>query len=187
MRKKTTLEKKHLAIQSVIEREGGYVNHPADKGGATNFGVTEAKAREHGYLGSMKDYPLAAAVSVYDVDFWQRLNLDLIAEISPVIAVHLFDFAVNSGTTRAAKHLQRLLNVLNNKEQYYPDIKVDGGIGKNTTTALNQFYKKRGDKGLKVLSESLNSLRIAFCIGISEHNESQEAFTFGWLSRIVEL
>ena len=38
------------AIKQVVEREGGYVNHQDDKGGATNFGVTEQKAREHGYL-----------------------------------------------------------------------------------------------------------------------------------------
>lgn len=178
---------KQRAIQKVIEREGGYVNHPADKGGATNFGVTQAKAREHGYLGDMKDYKIEAAIAVYDRDFWQRLNLDLIAEINQELAVRLFDFGVNSGTTRAAQQLQRLLNVLNNKGQYYPDIKVDGEIGKTTLAALANFYQKRGSEGARVLSESLNSLRIAFCISLAEKNESQEAFTFGWLYRIIEL
>ena len=28
-------------IGGLIEREGGYVNHPADKGGPTCFGITE--------------------------------------------------------------------------------------------------------------------------------------------------
>ena len=32
-------------INDLIEREGGYVNHPADKGGPTCFGITEAVAR----------------------------------------------------------------------------------------------------------------------------------------------
>lgn len=178
---------KQLAIQKVIEREGGYVNHPDDKGGATNFGVTEATARKHGYLGNMKDYPLVDAIAVYDINYWQRLNLDAVAKINIELAVCLFDFGVNSGTTRAGKFLQRLLNVLNNKGQYYPDIAVDGGVGKQTIAMLTKFYDKRGDQGIKVLFESLNSLRIAFCIGISENNESQEAFTFGWLSRIIEL
>jgi len=175
------------AIKEIIEREGGYVNHPADKGGPTKFGVTEVKAREHGYQGNMENYPIEYAIAVYDVDFWQRLNLDSIAEINPVLALRLFDFGVNSGTTRAGKHLQRLLNVLNNKGQYYPDIKVDGAVGKNTLIALSDFKRNRGNNGLRVLSESLNSLRIAFCVGISENNESQETFTFGWLSRVIEL
>ena len=34
-------------IDGLIEREGGYVNHPADKGGPTCFGITEAVARSH--------------------------------------------------------------------------------------------------------------------------------------------
>ena len=182
-----SMQSKQIAIQKVVEREGGYVNHPDDKGGATNFGITQATAQKHGYQGNMQDYPLAAAIAVYDLNYWQRLNLDAVAKINEALAVRLFDFGVNSGTARAAKHLQRLLNVLNSKEQYYPDIRVDGGIGKQTIATLAKFYDKRGDQGIRVLSDALNSLRIAFCVGISEHDESQEVFTFGWLSRIIEL
>ena len=40
-------------IDALIEREGGYVDHPADKGGPTCFGITEAVARAHGYRGAM--------------------------------------------------------------------------------------------------------------------------------------
>ena len=52
-------------IEEVIAREGGYVNHPADPGGATRWGVTERLARAHGYRGPMRDYPRGEAVSVY--------------------------------------------------------------------------------------------------------------------------
>ena len=44
-------------IDGLIEREGGYVNHPADKGGPTCFGITEAVARAHGYAGAMRSLP----------------------------------------------------------------------------------------------------------------------------------
>ena len=42
-------------VEALIDREGGYVNHPADRGGATCFGITEAVARAHGYGGAMRD------------------------------------------------------------------------------------------------------------------------------------
>ncbi len=35
-------------VDALIEREGGYVDHPLDRGGVTNFGITEAVARAHG-------------------------------------------------------------------------------------------------------------------------------------------
>ena len=44
-------------IDGLIEREGGYVSHPADTGGPTCFGITEAVARAHGYAGSMRQLP----------------------------------------------------------------------------------------------------------------------------------
>ena len=178
---------KQQAIHEVIAREGGYVNHPDDRGGPTRYGVTEVNARQHGYSEDMKNYPVECAFTVYDRNYWQRLQLDDIANYSTELAIQLFDFGVNSGTSRAAKCLQRLLNSLNNRGQFYPDIKVDGGIGNQTLDALDSFFRKRGDTGIDVLSKSLNALRIAFCVGITENNESQEAFAFGWLSRIVDL
>lgn len=178
---------KRLAISEVVEREGGYVNHPDDRGGPTCWGVTQAKAREHGYHGDMRDYPVDAAFDVYDRDYWQRLKLDEIGSYSPGLAVTLFDFGVNSGTSRAAKHFQRLLNSLNNRGRYYQDIRVDGAIGPKTLASLTSYYAKRGDDGLDVMAGSLNGLRIAFCVGITENAESQEAFAYGWLSRIVHL
>src|SRR5690349_1456205 len=52
-------------IDALIDREGGYVNHPADKGGPTCFGITEAVARAHGYRGAMRDLPRDEAVGIY--------------------------------------------------------------------------------------------------------------------------
>ena len=42
-------------IDALIEREGGYSNHPADRGGPTKFGITEAVARAHGFSGAMRE------------------------------------------------------------------------------------------------------------------------------------
>ena len=45
-------------LEELIKREGGYVNNPADRGGATKYGITQSVARENGYRGNMKDLPL---------------------------------------------------------------------------------------------------------------------------------
>ncbi len=52
-------------LEELIKREGGYVNNPADRGGATKYGITEAVARANGYKGNMKDLPLDVAKSIY--------------------------------------------------------------------------------------------------------------------------
>ena len=48
-------------LNELIRREGGYVNNPADRGGATKYGITEAVARQNGYKGHMKDLPESLA------------------------------------------------------------------------------------------------------------------------------
>ena len=50
-------------IDDVIGREGGYSNHPADRGGPTRWGITEAVARAHGFAGDMRDFPREDAAS----------------------------------------------------------------------------------------------------------------------------
>ena len=44
-------------IDALIDREGGYANHPSDRGGPTNFGITETVARAHGFSGPMRSLP----------------------------------------------------------------------------------------------------------------------------------
>ncbi|MCH9691713.1 MAG: hypothetical protein K0U59_06570 [Gammaproteobacteria bacterium] len=179
------LQKKSSAIQAVIDREGGYVNHPDDGGGPTCWGVTQAVARRHGYQGDMKYYPIDKAVAVYEQDYWR--HVDAIANDGLATALQLFDFAVNSGPAQAIGCLQRLLNSLNNRGKDYPDIKADGVSGPQTLAAFKSFHRRRGEEGLAVLTQAINGLRIAFCVGITERNESQEAFTYGWLARVVHL
>lgn len=180
-------EFKMNAITQVIKREGGYVFHPSDRGGPTRYGVTEKKAKEFGYTGHMAEFPIELAYKIYGADFWDKIRLDEIAAIDGQLATVIFDFAVNSGVSTATRQLQRLLNVLNQKGTLYPDLVVDGIPGSKTVQAVTAYATKRGSDGTKVLTESLNSLRVSFCVGIMESDESQEAFGFGWLHRIVNL
>lgn len=178
---------KRQLIAEVIDREGGYVNHPADRGGPTNWGITIAVARRHGYTGDMRALSRAQAAAIYAADYWHSLQLDEIAAFSTDLALVLFDFGVNSGPGRAAQFLQRQLNVLNNRGKFYADIAVDGALGAKSLVALTGFAAARGNGGLEVLAHAVNAERIVFCRELAEKNESQEAFTYGWFRRVVEL
>lgn len=61
-------------LEELIKREGGYVNNPADRGGATKYGITQAVARENGWNGNMKDLPLEfAKVFIKNNTGWNRV------------------------------------------------------------------------------------------------------------------
>ncbi|BCB62209.1 hypothetical protein HaloA020_29100 [Halomonas sp. A020] len=182
----TTSLKQRLVV-SVIDREGGYVNHSSDRGGPTNYGITLAVARANGYYGDMRELPKSLAVRIYEARYWTSIRLDRIAPISATLAEYLFDFGVHSGPGRSAKELQRTLNVLNNRGKLFADLKEDGAVGPATLDALDAFRKARGGAGLYVLAESINGVRIAFCRGLAERDERQEDFAYGWFKRIVNL
>ena len=180
-------ELRRKLIGEVIAREGGYVNHPADRGGPTCWGITLATAREHGYDGDMRALPREFAAKVYAGRYWSSLSLDQVAMYSHDLATFLFDWGVNSGPGTAGEYLQRQLNVLNDRGRLYADIKVDGAPGSKTLGALSAFRAARGAHGINVLAETINARRIAFCAELAERRESQEAFAFGWFDRVVSL
>jgi len=174
-------------IDEVIDREGDYVDHPADRGGPTRYGITQAVARENGYRGDMRELPIETAREIYAARYWHPLALNNVVCYSEPLAVYLFDYGVHSGTERSGRELQRLLNVLNRQERDYDDLTVDGAIGPLTLQAMRGYLQTRGPYGMSVLAEAFNALRKAFLIELSERRESQEAFTYGWLRRVLEL
>ena len=176
-----------VQIDGVIAREGDYSNHPADKGGPTRWGVTEQVARAYGYQGSMRAYPREHAAAVYRAIYWVRPGFDAVALVLPDLAEELFDIGVNMGPTVAGKFLQRSLNVLNQGAQHYPDVVADGDCGPLTIAALKAFVKRRGAEGGERLLMAVRSLRGARYIEISEARPANEAFTYGWLGRMVEM
>ncbi|TDX29115.1 putative peptidoglycan binding protein [Modicisalibacter xianhensis] len=174
-------------IAEVIDREGGYVDHPSDRGGPTKYGITQVVAKRHGYTGAMCDLPRQKACDIYAADYWHSLRLDNIALIYEPLAEYLFDFGVNSGPGRAGEELQHTLNVLNDQQRFYRDMKVDGVVGPITLSALRDFNRARGDEGLRVLAATINACRIAYCRDMARQRQSQEAFAYGWFRRVVEL
>ena len=116
-------------IDELIEREGGYANHPADRGGPTRFGITEAVARAHGYGGAMALLPRDEAAAIYRRLYWLRPRLDAIAKRAPRVAAELFDTGVNMGPAVAVTFLQRALTALNRNAKDYADLTPDGRVG----------------------------------------------------------
>ncbi|MFJ6186028.1 glycoside hydrolase family 108 protein [Streptomyces sp. NPDC092295] len=169
------------AFEHTVSLEGGYSNHAADRGGATNYGITEAVARENGYTGQMSELPLEKAKEIYQRRYWKPLRLDDIAAISKPIALKLFDIGVNMGTGSAAKFAQRALNVFNRQQADYPDMTMDGAIGPKTVTAFIAFMEKRKQQGGVAFLKALTSLQGARYIELAENREQNEAFVFGWL------
>ena len=174
-------------IDAVIDREGRYVNHPADRGGPTCWGITEAVARSQGYEGPMRDLPRAEATSIYRRIYWLRPGFDRIALRASKIAAELFDTGVNMGTGTAAAFLQRALNALNRAARDYPDISVDREIGPRTLSALDGFLTARGKSGETVLLRAMEALQGERYIALAERRPSQEAFLYGWLANRVGL
>lgn len=178
---------KQRLVAAVIDREGGYVSHKSDRGGPTNYGITQAVARDNGYSGDMRALPRSLAVRIYEARYWTSNRLDSIAPISATLAEYLFDFGVHSGPGRAAQELQRTLNVLNNRGKLFTDLAVDGAVGPSTLNALADYRKLRGGAGVHVLAETINGVRIAFCRGLAERDPRQEDFAYGWFHRVVNL
>ncbi len=168
-------------IDAILRAEQGYVDHPDDRGGPTNHGITLAVARANGYDGDMRDLPVSLAREIYRRRYIVAPAFDKVAAINAEIAAELIDTGVNMGPARAAEFLQRLLNGLNAQGSRYPDVFVDGRIGKVTLDALAAFLRWRGLDGVKVILRGLNSLQAVRYLEIAENNPSQESFLYGWL------
>jgi lysozyme family protein len=173
-------------IEALIDREGGYVDHPADKGGPTCFGITEAVARAHGYAGPMRQLPRDEAAAIYERLYWSRPGFDEVARRSPRVAAELFDTGVNMGPAVAATFLQRALTALNRNGRDYPDLIPDGRIGSVTLAALDGFLGIRGRTGGEaVLLRALEALQGERYLRLAERRPANEVFLYGWLANRI--
>ncbi len=172
-------------IDDVIAIEGDYSNHPADRGGPTRWGVTEAVARSHGYAGDMRHFPYDEAVAIYKRRYWLRPSFDKVSALAPQLAGELFDTGINMGPATAVGFLQRALNALNRNGQDFADIATDGQIGPRTIGALQQFLAKRADDGEAVLLKAVEALQGARYIKLAEQRPANEAFLYGWLAHRI--
>lgn len=169
-------------IDEVIAREGGFVDHPADRGGPTRWGLTEAVARRNGYDGPMRALPRSVAADLYRRLYWERPRFADVAARAPNPAAELFDTGINMGPKVATSFLQRALNALNRGATDYADLRVDGAIGPATLAALDAFLASRGTLGEAVLVKACDALQGARYLDLAEQRPANEAFLYGWLA-----
>lgn len=169
-------------IESIIAKEGGYVDNSSDRGGKTRWGITEAVARSNGYAGDMSELPVDFAKQIYYKKYIRFPKFDLLLDISCPVAVELIDTGVNMGMSTATMFLQRALNALTHSM-----LRLDGDCGAKTREALQAFIDKRGKDGEVVLLRALNGLQCERYITLAERDGKQKTFLFGWIKNRVEL
>ena len=91
-------------IPHILSHEGGYVNHPADPGGETKYGISK-RAYPHLDIAALT---LDDAAAIYERDYWLAVRAN---RFPAGVALLLFDSAVNQGPQTAVKLLQKALRV----------------------------------------------------------------------------
>ena len=180
---------RETTIDRVIGIEGGYSDHPGDSGGRTRYGVTEALARRHGYTGAVRELPLDTARAILATEFWEPLRLGDVASLGLLrTAEEMFEAAVNVGPGAPAKWLQGALNGLNRGGRLYPDLQVDGAVGRRTLDALRSLADADGrGRTDELLVTILNVRQGAHYLDLCARREKDEAFIRGWLRHRVML
>ena len=172
-------EKFFRCLRFVLKWEGGLSNDPADRGGLTNRGITQATYDRYR---KAKGLPLQPVVKLTDAEmqeiywrfYWQPVKGD---EFAYPLALALFDTGVNMGVGTAIKLLQRAINDLLPQPKW---VAVDGIIGQQTlaaTKALNPIQ----------LALRLCARREERYYAIVRANPTQQKFLRGWLNRLNDL
>lgn len=161
-----------LALQFVLKWEGGYVNHPADPGGETNFGVTasvyDSYRRALGLMPrSVRHITESEVRQIYRERYWKPSQCD---RFNDALAVVGLDTAVNFGVSGFIMFLQEAL----------PAPPVDGIWGPITEAA---FIKCSQDH----IARRIVDLRQQYRYSRVRQKPSQSVFLVGWLNRDNDL
>lgn len=157
-------------ITGVLEREGGFVDDPDDRGGATNMGITAATLGAYRKLGrsatsaEVRALQEPEARAIYFDLYVRRPGFETLPEwLLPIVV----DDGVLSGQGTAAQTLQRAVGV-----------KPDGVLGPVTKQAIEHADPRRVLRRIVVE-------RIVRYVHIIVANPSQVKFASGWISRAV--
>jgi lysozyme family protein len=157
----------------VIDAEGGFSDHPDDRGGPTNYGISAGFLESIGYDKTPGELTRDEARELYRQYFWVPVRGD---DLPPPVALVVFDMAVNSGVKTAVRRLQYVLN-------NYRVMDVDGAMGPRTLAAVQSAYHLYTTI---FLGELLNSRR-EYYADLIRKNPSQGIFARGWNNRLNNL
>lgn len=155
------------ALKFTLVWEGGFVDHPHDIGGPTNYGVTQAtydsyRIKKRLPTQTVQKISGAEVQEIYQSLYWQPSQAGLMA--LPLAIVH-FDTAVMFGVGGAILFLQEALN-----------IPTDGGFGLRTKTAVEANNNKQ--TALRIIDG-----RVAYHQQRVKSNPTQAVFLDGWVAR----
>lgn len=184
------------AYTRLIGHEGGYSDHPEDRGGETYKGVSRrfnpgwpgwgiidaCKGSENladclAHSNTLEDQVKA----FYKTAHWDPFDGD---NLPYDLAYELFEIGVNMGVSTACKFLQQTLNAFNQKGRFWEDLIVDGKPGPKTVRASRIMAGMKNRHGAKVLTKALNCLQGHRYIEITQRDPSQEVFAWGWFARV---
>ena len=155
------------ALKFVLKQEGGYSNHPADKGGATNKGIIQSEYNRYRRdknlsVRSVKDIEDKEVNEIYETQYWDKIRAQY---IKAPLGLVLFDTAVNFGVAGCIRRLQKALNV-----------PVTGAWTQNISDVIHTC-----DAGKAALD--ICKMRMEWRNYVSQHDPSQKVFLNGWLNR----
>ena len=169
-------------IGAVLLAEAGYVNHPSDPGGETNYGITKQVAVANGYYGPMKTMPKDFAWSVYYDQYLGKPGYDKLLSHSVAVVEELVDTGVNTGVSRSSTWFQKALNALNRGGKDYPTIAVDGKVGKQAISAYASLEKKRGRvKACEMVIKLVDAQQAMHYMSLTKLSD----FTPGWVDHRI--
>lgn len=161
-------------LSALIAREGGFVHHPADRGGPTKYGITAATLgmwRKYGRpatVAEIRALSHAEALDLYRRRYVVDPGFDKIPD--PALRTQLIDFGVNSGPARAVRWLQRVLGR-----------PATGLLGADTLETLATYDAQ----GLRLVNDALVAARLYMVQMLIDADETQQVFEEGWERRAL--
>lgn len=188
--------------------EGGYGNHPADRGGETLCGIARGCHPDLALwklVDAEKDHPsfrqgsaaftrhlrqipgLLEQVTAFYRGLFHSLGLDS-DDMPQELANEIYEQVVNLGQGGHTRYLQRICNAFNYNRKtgtrLFHDLKEDGALGTLTRAALRVLIEKRTTQA--VLVHALNGAQAMHYINLAAGNETQRCFIDGWLTRTYD-
>ena len=172
----------NVAIELIIDHEGGYVNDPNDRGGETKYGISKRAYPDIDIANLTKEQ----ATDIYRNDYWDKIRANEMFQlaspfdVSPkhrlvgaALAAIVVDHGVNAGTSRAIKLIQDVAGMT-----------VDGVVGPNTIRGVQQMIGQHVNTTPDDKTHPVNELtvqRLDYYTSLAQFDR----YGTGWVRRVI--